>query len=547
MNSAGESMRCPDPLAMAARSIITDACPDNNTTLMTPRDAYDELLRRSRERSLLASCLELLSWDELTHMPRGGVAHRGRQMAHMAGLLHASSTDARLGELLQTVEESDLAGDPHAVAGVNVRRWRWSFDRLSRVPRTLIEELADVATVAQQAWTEAREHDEFGEFLPWLERVIGLKRSEAECLAADGELYDALLQDYEPGATGARLQELFEALRAELKSLLDAAASRGRRRKPAFLRREFAVDRQRILTEGVAAAIGFDFERGRIDTTTHPFFSPIGPGDCRITTRYSATDFGEAFFSMLHELGHGLYEQGLDPEHAGTPMGEAPSLGLHESQSRLWENGVGRSRAFWQCFYPRVRELFHDTLHDVELDEFYAAVNHVEPGLNRVRADQVTYDLHVMVRFDLERALVSGDLSAAALPDAWRETYREYLGVAPTGDAEGCLQDGHWSAGQFGYFPTYTLGNIYAAQLLEAARRDLTGLNDAIAEGEFGPLRSWLKDRVYAEGQRQTAVELVERITGRAPDCAALVSDLQQKAEELAAMRPKGRRGRRSG
>jgi carboxypeptidase Taq len=513
---------------------------------MTPRDAYDELLRRSRERTLLSSCLELLSWDELTYMPRGGVAHRGRQMAYMAGLLHESSTDARLGELLQAVEESDLAGDPQAIAGVNVRRWRWSFDRLSRVPRRLVEELADVGTVAQQVWAEAREHDEFGEFLTWLERIVALKRLEAECLAADGRLYDALLQDYEPGATADQLRTLFETLRPELKALLDAATSRARRRKPAFLRREFAVDRQRILTEGVAAAIGFDFERGRIDMTAHPFFSPIGPGDCRITTRYSASDFGEAFFSMLHELGHGLYEQGLDPEQAGTPMGEAPSLGLHESQSRLWENGVGRSRAFWQCFYPRVRELFHDTLHDVELDEFYAAINHVEPGLNRVRADQVTYDLHVMVRFDLEQALLTGELSVAELPGAWREKYREYLGVVPAADAEGCLQDGHWSAGQFGYFPTYTLGNIYAAQLLEAARRDVADLDEAIAEGEFAPLRSWLRERVYAEGQRYTAVELIEQITGRAPDCTALVADLRRKSEELAAVRPKRGRGRRT-
>lgn len=498
---------------------------------MRPQAAYDELLRRSRERALLSSCLELLSWDELTYMPRGGVAHRGRQMAFLAGLLHDAATDPQLGELLSTGEGHQDAQDARSNVAVNLRRWRWSYERLSRLPRTLVAELADVTTTAQQVWAEARHADDFGLFQPWLERVLRLKRGEAECLCDNGRLYDALLQDYEPGSSAEQIAALFAELRPALTAILDR--SRSRTKRPAFLRREFPIDRQRILTETVAAALGFDFERGRIDTTEHPFFSPIGPGDCRLTTRYTSTDFCEAFFAMLHELGHGLYEQGLDPELAGTPAGEAPSLGLHESQSRLWENEVGRSSAFWRCFYPRVQNLFHDVLHDVEQDEFLVAINFVEPGINRVRADPVTYDLHVMLRFDLEQALLTGDLRPSDLPEAWRSGSLEYLGVAPETDADGCLQDGHWGAGQIGYFPTYTLGNVYAAQLMETARIELRELDRRIGSGEFGLLRDWLQARVYTLGQRITAAELVTEVTGRPPECGALVAGLQARLEVL--------------
>ena len=512
-------------------------------TAMHPQAAYEELLRRSRERFLLSSSLELLSWDELTHMPRGGVSHRGRQMAYLAGLLHDAATDPQLDELLNISEA--LGAEAGSAAAVNLRRWRWSFDRLSKLPRALVAELADVTTTAQQMWSEARHNDDFAEFLPWLQRVLELKRSEARCLASNGDLYDALLQDYEPGATSAQLRVLFGELRTALTAILASATSGTRRRRPAFLRREFPVDRQRILTETVAGIFGFDFDRGRIDTTEHPFFSPIGPGDCRLATRYTSTDFGEAFFAMLHELGHGLYEQGLDPELAGTPMGEAPSLGLHESQSRLWENGVGRSAPFWRFFYPRMQSLFHDVLHDVGQEEFLAAVNFVEPGLNRVRADAVTYDLHVMMRCDLEQALLTGDLSTADLPGAWREKSLEYLGIAPVNDAEGCLQDGHWSAGQIGYFPTYTLGNVYAAQFLEAARREMTDLDRQIEEGEFGTLRNWLQARVYSQGQRLTATGLLAEVTGRPPGCGALVADLQSRVREQPAGRSRRTAARR--
>jgi carboxypeptidase Taq len=474
-----------------------------------------------------------LSWDELTYMPRRGAEHRGAQVAYLAGLHHEMMADPRLGELLAAVESSPLVAERHKAPAVNVRRWRRDFERMSRLPRALVEEFASVATAAQQVWALARQNNDFAQFQPWLDKVVCLARRQGECLAKEGSSYDALLEDYEPGVGARQLEQLFAALRPELARLLSAIRDAPKQTSDAVLRRDFPLERQQIFAETVAVDVGFNFEAGRLDTTSHPFFSPIGPGDCRITTRYNLRDFGEAFFAMLHELGHGLYEQGLDVEHFGTPLGDASSLGIHESQSRFWENGIGRSLAFWRCFFPRARELFRDALHDVTLEEFHRAVNHVEPGLNRVRADEASYDLHILVRFELERALIAGDLPPRDLPGAWNEKYREYLGVDPPNDSEGCLQDNHWAAGQFGYFPAYTLGNVYAAQLMQTIRAQICELDELIARGEFALLLSWLRERIYGLGQRYEPAELICAVTGQAPDHRPLVAALWQKFGEL--------------
>lgn len=499
---------------------------------MTPRDAYAELLSRSRERALLASCLELLGWDELTYLPAGGVTFRGRQMAFLSGRLHSLSTDPNWDDLLSAAESTDLTADPLSATAVNLRRWRRTFDRLRRVPRTLVEELAEVTTVAQQVWAEARERNRFAELQPWLERVLALKQSEAACLAAGSDLYDALLQEYEPGATSAALDRLFQELHVALQPLVDAARTREPAADPLQGRR-FPIESQRRLAREIAERLGFELTRGRIDETPHPFCTTIGPGDCRIATRFIETDFRPGFFSVLHEVGHGLYEQGLDPELYGTPRGEAPSLGLHESQSRLWENGVGRSAAFWQWFYPRVQTLFGASLGEVPVGEFVASLQCVRPGVNRVVADRTTYDLHILARFELERALIHDDLRVAELPGAWRESYRQYLGVEPQSDAEGCLQDDHWPAGQIGYFPTYTLGNLYAAQLLEAVQASDPDLEPQFAAGDFESLRRWLRVHVYAAGQRCEAAELLQRATGRPVQVGPLVRALQRQRVDV--------------
>ena len=454
-------------------------------------------------------------------------------MALLAGLHHERATDPTLADLLAAVEGSDLVADTASAEAANVREWRRTYDRVRRMPRSLVEELARVTTVAQGVWVAARRDNDFAAFRPSLETIIALKRQEGACLAqAGGTPYDALLDEYEPGARGADLTRLFEALRGELVPLVAAIAGSSHR-TPTLPPGDYPIPSQRIFGETVAAALGFDFERGRLDTTAHPFCSGIGPGDCRITTRFDPTDFADGFFSILHEVGHGLYEQGVDPAHAGTPMGEAVSLGVHESQSRLWENGVGRSRAFWEYWLPFARRIFREPLHATQIDAFYATVNRVEPSLIRVQADEATYNLHILIRFELEQALIGGDLAVGDLPAAWNAKYRDFLGITPPDDAAGCLQDIHWAAGLIGYFPTYTLGNLYAAQLRNRAEVDLGGLDPAIARGDFAPLLVWLRTKIHRQGQRYPASTLIEQATGATLDHHPLIRSLRDKYAPL--------------
>ncbi|HEV8062217.1 MAG TPA: carboxypeptidase M32, partial [Gemmataceae bacterium] len=395
---------------------------------MLAQQAYQELIQRAREEALLGSCIEMLGWDELTYMPRKGSGHRGEQMALLSGLHHAKTTDPRKADLLGALEGSDLTSDPISVPAVNIREIRRAYHRAMRLPRSLVEELARVTTRAQGEWEFARRDADFGAFCPWLERIIILKRHEAEAVGYETVPYDALLDEYEPGARSEALAGLFGHLRNELSPLASALAESPHQPNVAILRREFPIDRQRIFFREVAAAVGFDFGGGRLDATVHPFCSAMGPGDCRLATRYHPRDFSDGFFATLHEAGHGLYEQGLDPAHYGTPMGEAPSLSMHESQSRFWENNIGRGRPFWKHFFPLAQAAFPEALRDVDLDELYFAVNHVARSPIRATADEVTYNLHILVRFDLERALVAGDLKARDLPGAWNDAYRHYLG-----------------------------------------------------------------------------------------------------------------------
>jgi carboxypeptidase Taq len=491
--------------------------------------AYSELIRCSQQSALLASCAEVLGWDEETYMPPAGVEHRGRQMALLAGMYHERLTDPALGDLIAEVEaaQADPAWMP------NIRLWRRTYDRACRLPRSLVEEIAQVTSIAQKQWASARRRSEFGVLLPWLERIVALKRREAECYGPATEAYDALLEEYEPGARAQQMAETLNDLQIRVRPLLEAIMGARRQPDALILRRRFPLTRQRSLVRKVAGIVGFDFKAGRLDSTTHPFFASIGPGDCRITTRYALNRFGDAFFAGLHEVGHGLYEQGILPEDYGTPVGEAPSLGLHESQARLWENAVGRSLAFWRYFFPEAQRVFPVALRGVTLEQFHFAVHQVEPSLNRVQADEVTYNLHIAIRFELERALINGELEPAGLPQAWNAAYQRLLGLTPPDDAEGCLQDGHWAAGLFGYFPTYALGNIFAAQLFARARQDVGNLDEAFSSGDFSGLLDWLRARIHRQGSRRTAAELVEGATGTPPSAAPLVEALRRTYGEV--------------
>lgn len=499
----------------------------------TPEQAYSELLRRMKERTLLASCAGLLGWDERTYMPRNGAALRAEQAALLARMVHEMLTAPAIGLLLEEVENSRLVEDPRSDAAVNVREIRRQYDRAVKLPKALVEELARASTLGQQAWQEARGRSDFATFAPHLKKLVHLKREEAQAVGFKEVAYDALLDDYEPGETTASLRRLFAQLREDLVPLVEKAVHAPVKPRSDLLSREFPVERQAVLCQAAAAAIGFDFDSGRLDVTAHPFCSGLGPGDVRLTTRYNPRHFSEGFFGTLHEAGHGLYEQGLPAEHYGTPLGEACSLGIHESQSRMWENLVGRHPAFWRHWFPRLRQVFWEPLRDVGFDDWLLAVNEVKRSFIRIEADESTYNLHIILRFELEQALIHGDLNAEEVPAAWNEHFRKTLGLTPPDDAHGCLQDIHWSAGLFGYFPTYTLGNLYAAQFMEQARKELGDLEAAFERGDFLVLKNWLRDKIHRHGKRYLAPELCRQVTGEPLSPRPLLRHLQNKLAAL--------------
>jgi carboxypeptidase Taq len=499
----------------------------------TPQQAYAELIRREKEASVLGSCASLLSWDEHVYMPKGGAGHRAEQMALLARMTHELTTDPVRGELLGELESSSLVREPTSAEAVNIREMRRTYDRAVKIPKTLVEELARATTLSQQAWAEARAKSDFKLFQPHLQKIVGLKRQEAEAVGYRKTPYDALLDEFEPGAETEQIERTFQALRQELVSLIAGIVGSGKRPRTEILHRDYPVPRQEIFGQAAAAAIGFDFQTGRLDVTVHPFCSGIGPGDVRLCTRYNSRNFNEAFFGTLHEAGHGIYEQGLDPEHAGTPMGRACSMGIHESQSRTWENLVGRSRAFWEHWFPRARQVFPNSLADVSLDDWMFAVNDVQASFIRVEADEATYNLHIILRFELEQALISGDLPPADVPGVWNENFQRYFQLTPPDDAQGCLQDIHWSIGFYGYFPTYALGNLYAAQFRDAAWRDLGDLSDSFRRGDYAPLKQWLNEKIHRQGQRWRAPELCRQITGQPLSHEPLMRYLRRKYEPL--------------
>ena len=497
-------------------------------------DAYAALCERSKEVHLLESTAEILSWDQETMMPPGGGDHRADQVALLAKLAHERATDPRFGEWLAAADDD---AEPESERGANVREWRRSYGRRTCLPADLVAESAAVSARGQQAWAEARAQDDFARFRPWLERLVDLARRKAECYGVPdgGELWDALAEDYEPGMRAATLERLFGPLAADLTSLVQELGAVESARAPSdrFHAIELPEDRQEAFVREVSSAMGFDFERGRIDRSAHPFCGGSHFGDVRITTRFRRANVSDALGSTMHETGHGLYEQGLPADHIGTPLGTAVSLGIHESQSRLWENHVGRSREFWSWCRPVLHRHFGSAVADLDVEELFRATNLVRPSLIRVEADEATYNLHVIVRFDLERALVRGDLGVGDLPGAWRDAYRERLGIAVPDDASGCLQDVHWSCGLFGYFPTYTLGSIYAAQFYAAAERDLDGLSASIAAGEFAPLRSWLREHVHRHGSRYDPDRLCALATGSGLDGAVFLDYLRSKLRSV--------------
>jgi carboxypeptidase Taq len=501
---------------------------------MTAQEAYTQLVARGKELSVLESIGGVLGWEERTYMPPKGADLRSQQQEWLAGVAHEKFTDPKFGEWLSIVEGSDMVKDPDSPESANIREWRHAYDKATKLPKSLVEEFAKTTSLAQGKWAEARKNRDFKAFQPWLEKVVELVIQRAECFGYTGEPYNALLDGFEPGATTDEVVTVFTALRKDLVELLGKIRNAPKKPNVSIIERAYDVDKQKVFGELVAAAQGFDFNAGRLDITTHPFCSGFGPGDTRITTRYNPNRLNDALFGIMHEAGHALYEMGIEKEKwFGTPMGAASSLSIHESQSRLWENQVGRSREFWKYFFPLAQKIYRESLGNVSLEEFYGAVNYVAPSYIRVEADEATYALHIMLRFELERALVKRELKPADVPGEWNKRFKEYLGIEVDHDGNGCLQDVHWSAGLIGYFPTYALGTLYSAQFFAKAKQDIPDLTACIERGDLTTLREWLRKNIHIHGSRYRAKKLGERVTGQPLSHKPLMEYMTKKYGEI--------------
>lgn len=484
--------------------------------------AYAELMSFQRETEALGQVMQRLGWDQETVMPQGSAAQRSEEMAALEGVLHARRTDPRLGEWLDKAEAAD------EVAEANLREIRRRYERNLLVPARLAAEIARVTSRAQGIWAEARAAEDVAGFLPVLEQVVALRREEGQAIAQGGDLYDALLRDYEPGATSSELQAMFGAMRPRLVALRERIKDAPEAPR---LEGSFHEEGQLILSNEVAVAFGYDFTRGRIDKAVHPFSSGSGQ-DVRITTRTNPTDPFNCLYSTIHEVGHATYEQGVDGAYFLTPLGQGASMGVHESQSRIYENQLGRSRAFTGWLYGRMRDVFGD-FGIADEEAFYRAANRVGQGFIRTESDEVQYNLHVLLRFDLEQALMRGDLQAGDLEAAWNDRFLHDFGFAVDRPSNGLLQDVHWSVGLFGYFPTYSLGNLYAGCLHEALRRDVPDLDAALARGDASPATGWLRDRLQRHGGLREPRATIAHATGTEPSEGPLLDYLEAKFEGI--------------
>lgn len=473
----------------------------------TPVQALKE---RLYDINALHSASAIFDWDQQCFMPPGGAEARSHHTSILGRMAHemlASDETARL------IESAQVAVAPGSVDEAMVRVTKRNYDLATKIPSSLVAEKLRLSAIAHEDWVKARANNDFVSFAPTLEKMFEICRQEAEHLGYSNHIYDALLDQYEEGATKIDASAMFETVRGPLVSLVKEVAEKGRKIDNGFLTGDWPIEKQREFTELIVKAIGFDFDRGRQDTAPHPFCSGWSVNDIRLTTRFQPF-LSSAVFGSLHEAGHGMYEQGSPAEWDRTPLAGGVSLGVHESQSRFWENIVGRSHEFWECFYGDLQKAF-PSLGSVSLDDFHRAVNKVEPSLIRVEADEVTYNLHILVRFELECALLEGSVKVSELPDAWNAKYRDYLGVTPSTDKDGCLQDVHWSAGLVGYFPTYSMGNLLSYQFLAKMNAEIGDQKSAWAQGQFGQTLTWLQERIYRQGQRYTPRDLVMQVTGK--------------------------------
>ena len=494
---------------------------------MKDNPKFAQLKARLAEVTDLSKAATLLFWDQRVMMPPGGSAARAEALATVSSLAQERFVAADIGTLLEDLRGFEESSDYDSFEASLVRVTRRDYEKATRVPPELVGEMSRTAALALAAWGPAKEHSHFEALRPHLEKHLELKHRYVACFDPPDETYDVLLDNYEPDMKTAEVREIFEQLKQELVPLVQEIGETGDV-DDSFLRQEFDRDEQRVFGLEVLRRFGYTDDEWRLDQTSHPFQSTPGYGDIRLTTNFRPNDLS-SLFATMHEFGHGIYERGVDPVLARTPLGSGVSLGVHESQSRTWENLVGRSRPFWRFFYPRLQESFPDQLGSVDEQAFYRAVNKVQPSLIRIDADEVTYNMHIILRFELEQELIENRLAVKDLPAAWNERVAEYLGIEVPDDSRGVLQDMHWAGGSFGYFPTYSLGNVISVQIWERVKEDLGDLDDRFERGEFGDPREWLREHLYVLGRKFTPQETIERVTGSRIDAKPYVRYLREK------------------
>lgn len=490
-----------------------------------------------REIAAIRSIGALVSWDQETYLRPRGHEYRAEQSGFLAKLAHEKRTHPRIGELLAAcAQDENVTGDPRLDA--DLRQMQRDYTLATKIPADLVEELAKTGSQSQEVWKVARQKSDFAMFSPWLTKMTDLSIRKAECYGtpAGGELYDALLDEYEPSATAREIEAVFTPLRSKLAALIGELTTNGTAPSTSVLDTSIDADLQHEFGQFVLRAMGFDLDAGRLDTTTHPFCSGVAPGDTRLTTRYRDEHFTDALYGTMHEGGHGLYEQGLPKLDSdaygsmhGRPLAEDAGMGIHESQSRMWENFVGRSHSFWTWALPHANSIMGNALSKHSADDLYRATNTCTPSFIRVESDEATYNLHIMLRFQIERALFRKELKASDVPSVWNAAFKEMFGLDVPDDRRGCLQDVHWAFGLMGYFPTYCLGNLYAAQFWETATSHIPNLDTKIARGEMLELRDWLRANIHQHGRRYPAAELCQRITGKPLSADPLLRHLEKK------------------
>ena len=498
---------------------------------------YDSFIEEVRTQSRIGLIQGLLGWDQEVLMPPAGAQARAETMAWLSGQAHQRLTDAAFGEMITALEEQADSLDEDQET--NVREMRRAYDQATKLPTEFVERFTRTCSEGMQIWQEARQKSDFSIFQPMLEQLVDLARQKIAYLDPKQTPYDTLLDDYEVGLTTEYLDPLFDGLRGGLIDLLERieAAKSAAGETPLLPEGlSYPISDQEAFCASISEQMGFDFDAGRMDPSTHPFSITIAQGDARITTRYDESDPFSCLYAVLHETGHSLYEQGLPAMHAMTPRGEAISLGVHESQSRLWENQIGRTQQFWEFALPRFRQAFPDFPDDIGPAQMNLIANRVEPSFIRVEADEVNYNLHVMLRYEIEKRLFNGDLAVADLPQAWNELFERWFGIAIEDDANGVLQDVHWSMGAFGYFPTYTLGNLYAAQLFSKMQQDLPDIEERIASGRWSGILSWLRERIHEKGRLLMPAALIEDATGKPPSPEPFLDYLEEKYGRIYAL-----------